>query len=500
MARLAPLALAVLALLSGCYRTNERREPDAGPPVPDAWTPPPPDAWAPDAWAPDASFPPSECARDRDCAGAICVHDLSRPPRDLEAVPLRCASPVGALPTGAECDSNAACDHGICALAGGCVTPCLDASDCGAGERCTRVPVVTSATSLQFASGCVRWVDPPPGVTVTASEDLVVPTFSTVDLTIEPMIAPRRLVLYVAEAIDDERYVSQMTTGTGEVVFDAFGLGSERQRLLVAPFGALIPVLVPNGDEDFPVGTSFVARLETGRTSALRRVVMDRASAGTTLDLNFFYVGVEPPRGGVPPASVVEMLRQLAALYETVGLRLGRHRHYPVPGATARRFEVVEEDAEVQELFTYSAGAARPAVNVFLIRSSTTFLGIAGGVPGAELVHGTRSSGLAIAFEDLESYVDMGAPAGILGTVIGHEVGHFLGFAHTTEADGASYEPLSDTPQCSLAQDTDGDGMLLPFECEGFGNDNVMFWAPFDEGPRFSPRQGTILRNAMVLQ
>ncbi len=495
MARLAPLALAALALLSGCYGTHERHEPDAGPPAPDAWSPPPPDAWAPDAF-----FPRSDCARDRDCESAICVHDLSLPPRDLEPVPLRCGSPIGALAPGAECDSNAQCDHGMCALAGGCVAPCLDASDCGVGERCARVPVVTSSSSLQLGSGCVRWVDPPAGVTVTASEDLVVPVFSTVELAIEPMLAPRRLVLYVAEEVDDERYFSQVTTGAGEIVFDAFTLGSERQRLLVAPFGALIPVLVPNGDEDFPVGTSFAARLETGRTSELRRVVLDRESAGTTLELNFFYVGVEPPRGGLPPRVVVEMLRQLAALYETVGLRLGRHRHFVVPGATARRFEVVEEDPEVQELFAYSAGAARPAVNVFLIRSSSTFLGIAGGVPGAELVHGTRSSGIAIAFEDLQSYVEMGAPSGILGTVIGHEVGHFLGFAHTTEADGTSFEPLSDTPECSLAQDSDGDGMLLPFECEGFGSDNVMFWAPFTEAPRFSPRQGTILRNAMVLQ
>jgi len=495
MVRVTALALAVMALSAGCYRTNERREPDAGPPVPDAWRPPPPDAWAPDVF-----IPVSDCARDRDCEGAICVHDLSLPPRDLEPVPLRCASPVGELAAGAECDSNEACDHGMCALGGGCVAPCLEAADCGAGERCTRIPVVTSSTSLQFGSGCVRWVDPPPGVTVTASEDLVVPTFSTVDLAIEPMIAPRRLVLYVAEDVDDERYFSQMTTGTGEVVFAPYAPGSERQRLLVAPHGALIPVLITNGDEVFPVGTSFMARLETGRTSALRRLVMDREIAGTTLELNFFYVGVEPPRGGLPPTSVVEMLRQLAVLYETVGLRLGRHRHFVVPGATARRFEVVEDDAEVQELFALSAGAARPAVNVFLIRSSTTFLGIAGGVPGAEIVHGTRSSGVAIAFEDLESYLDMGAPLDIQGTVIGHELGHFLGFAHTTEADGATLEPLSDTPECTLAQDADGDGMLLPSECEGFGHDNVMFWAPFVEGPRFSPRQGAILRNAMVLQ
>lgn len=490
-----PTLVVAATLLVGCYRTNERREPDAGPPVPDAWRPPPPDAWAPDAF-----FPVSDCARDRDCESAICVHDLSLPPRDLEPVPLHCASPVGALPPGSECDANAACDHGLCALAGGCVAPCLDATDCAAGERCTRVPVVTSTSSLQLASGCVRWVDPPPGVTVSASEDLSVPRSSSVELFLEPTISPRRLVLYVADGVDFDRYISQMTTGAGDVVFDAFTLGSERQRVLVAPYGDIVPVLVPNGDEDFPVGTSFVARLETGSTSALRRIVLDRETAGSTLDLNFFYVGVEPPRAGFPPAAVAEMLRQAGELYDTVGLRFGRHRHFVVPGATARRFEVIEDDAEVQDLFTYSAGAARPAVNVFLIRSAATFLGVAGGVPGAELVHGTRSSGVAIAFEDLQSYVDMGAPFDVQGTVIGHELGHFLGFMHTSEADGGVFEPLSDTAECTIERDMDGDGMLFPYECEGFGVDNVMFWAPFVPSPRFSPRQGQILRNAMVLQ
>jgi hypothetical protein len=115
------------------------------------------------------------------------------------------------------------------------------------------------------------------------------------------------------------------------------------------------------------------------------------------------------------------------------------------------------------------------------------------------LVHGTRASGIVIGWEDVLSLEPM-APPDQLGTVIGHETGHFVGFLHTTELDGSVFEPLSDTPECTLAQDLDGDGMLFPEECAGFGADNVMFWGPFVPGPRFSPRQTRIFQNAMVLQ
>jgi hypothetical protein len=387
----------------------------------------------------------------------------------------------------------------MCALAGGCVDACLSAADCRAGERCARVPVVTSESSLQFAQGCVRWVDPPPGVSVVANDTLTFPSFSTQRVVIDPLATPTRFTLLVADALDDNRYVSSVATSAGETVFDAFQLGAVRQDLVVAPFQDHVPILVPNGDRDFALGTGFVAQLETGATTTMHRLVMDRASAGSSVDVNVFYVGVAPPRGGSPPLEVRRMLDQLGVLLGRIELRVGRERHFVVPGATARTFEIIESDAEVGDLFAYSAGAARAAINVFLIRSGFDFLGIAGGAPGAMVVHGTRGSGIAIGFEDVLSFLPM-APDDELGTVIGHEMGHFVGMFHTTEIDGTVIEPLSDTPECSLAQDSDGDGMLMPFECDGFGADNVMFWGPFQAAPRWSPRQTRIFQNAMVLQ
>ncbi len=495
-------ALVCVVALTGCYRTNVRMDPDAGPPPPDAWRAPPPDAWAP-----DAVVPRSECARDLDCESAICVQDLSLEPRDLADVPLRCGSPIGMASPGQECDENTACDHGICALGGGCVAPCAVDSDCFSDrsqlarlERCTRVPVVTSERTLQFASACVRWADP--GAQVIANDAVTVPRFSSQSLDVEPLGGAARLALYVASGLDENRFVSSITASDGEVVFDAFQLGVTRQPLIVAPFLDFLPILIPNGDRDFPIGTSFQATLETGETTSYRRIVMERAGPGTQLDLNFYYLGVAPPRGGEPPSVVQRLMTQLEALFNATdpNLHVGRARHFVVPGATARQFEVIEGDGEVGEMFLLSAGAARPAVNVFLIRTGTDFLGISGGAPGAMGVHGTQGSGIAIGLEDLISILPM-SPEDQLGTVIGHELGHFSGLFHTTELDGSSVEPFSDTPVCDLAtHDLDGDGMLFPMECTGAGADNVMFWGPFVASPRFSPRQTRILQHSMVLR
>jgi hypothetical protein len=402
--RAVPLWVTV-TLVAGCYTTNERGALDVGLVLPDAAMDA---AGAPDvgsdASAADALAMRDECARDGDCRGALCVLDERRAPVDLEPVPLRCGPRLGPLPGQSECELSTECDHGLCALAGGCVTPCVDASDCGAGERCARVPVVTSERTLQYAQACVRWVDAPVGVEVVASEEVTVAPFRSEPLVIDPVRTPTRLALYVASDPDDGRYVSGLRTAAGRVLFDASSFGFARQVFPVVAIQDIVPLLLPNGSEEAPRDTAFVLTLETGRTSSLRRIVMDRAEPGRQLDLNVLYVGVEPPRGGEPPRAVRELLSHFDALLATVGLALGRVRHRVMVGAAARAFSVIEDDREVGELFAHSAGAARPALNVFLIRSGADFLGIAGGAPGAQVVHGTRASGIAIGFEDLSRF------------------------------------------------------------------------------------------------
>ena len=83
-----------------------------------------------------------------------------------------------------------------------------------------------------------------------------------------------------------------------------------------------------------------------------------------------------------------------------------------------------------------------------------------------------------------------------------HELGHFVGLAHTSEADGRVFDVLGDTPRCE-AERHDGagpnakDGVVDERECaDGGGANNVMFWsAEVGAGPwTLTPAQAWVLR------
>jgi hypothetical protein len=107
-------------------------------------------------------------------------------------------------------------------------------------------------------------------------------------------------------------------------------------------------------------------------------------------------------------------------------------------------------------------------------------------------LHGTRSSGVAIAVDVL------GGPEDV-GRVLAHEIGHFLGLFHTTDTSGPLGEPLTDTLECPLSRDADGDGISSVEECGDHGADNLMFWT-FGAGDSLSAQQSSVIRGAFVLE
>jgi hypothetical protein len=79
-----------------------------------------------------------------------------------------------------------------------------------------------------------------------------------------------------------------------------------------------------------------------------------------------------------------------------------------------------------------------------------------------------------------------------------HEIGHFFGLFHTVESNGTVLDPLSDTEECTLADDADRDRELASSECEGKGADNLMFWS--GTGTRLTPDQIRVMAAAVVLR
>jgi hypothetical protein len=126
-----------------------------------------------------------------------------------------------------------------------------------------------------------------------------------------------------------------------------------------------------------------------------------------------------------------------------------------------------------------------------------TTLGISGGIPGPAFTPGTRHSGVAVS--------TLGAPAILpddlargLGRTMAHEAAHFLGLFHTTESDGL-HDPLSDTPDCPVGNNANGNDRLEFTECSSFDGDNLMFWDGGSSGIQLTDGQRLVLhRNPLV--
>jgi len=128
------------------------------------------------------------------------------------------------------------------------------------------------------------------------------------------------------------------------------------------------------------------------------------------------------------------------------GVTLGTLNIYDISNSSYSVLNTMDEYRTLLRDYSPSAPTA-PALNLFVVAdfADSEFgdaIGVAGGVPGSPMVHGTSQSGVA--------YQPSGDQA-FDGKVLAHEIAHVGGLFHTTEIAIDETDPLGDTPSCGSA-------------------------------------------------
>jgi len=133
-------------------------------------------------------------------------------------------------------------------------------------------------------------------------------------------------------------------------------------------------------------------------------------------------------------------------------------------------------------------------VNLFFITdySEGSYLGNSSGIPGSQGLAGSHNGVLI----SLKAHKKGGSGLNdqLLGETAGHEMGHFLGLFHPTEEYGNEFDPIDDTPKCTIGRST---ADLCGKEK---GADNLMFWNPWSGGNQDNLTAGQVyvLKRALI--
>jgi hypothetical protein len=267
---------------------------------------------------------------------------------------------------------------------------------------------------------------------------------------------------------------------------------------------------------DYAYECTFVAGCNDGGTTAntYEVSVLTRGAAGATMEVAFYIVADMNNSLGVPltaanaqtDTSVQRMVQIFKGILLNAGITANVTFH-DVSATERARFgtnisvQATGPCAELSQMFTLSGQHPGNTMNLFLVGSlrsanaggAGTVVGIDGTIPGPSSLNGTVHSGAVVSATDLFTGTCAGAMNLTCGPdrvayIAAHEMGHFLGLFHTTEQEGADFDPLTDTPKCPCTTCSSApanctlpgapfmaaDRCVSPPSCGG-GN-NLMFW------------------------
>jgi hypothetical protein len=352
--------------------------------------------------------------------------------------------------------------------------------------RCDRFTCRTGFTCDATVGLCVRNAAPGDTNTVerrelgTVNVGPLPPTTPTASVQVPEGAASFALVSTPADRriqLEPVRVVAP----NGRAVFNG-GDPFRNEFRTIAFFPGVYPMLFPNAPRLNLIPGTYQIFLRSSAATPVKLDLLIKRQAGVlqggSLPLVLWFTKQKHLNAQTAPtdARLQEALRFVTEVYQAIGVKIGPITYLDLQGAQAEAFSVIGA-AQAAELFALANNSNELGLHYFMIdhfnlQGGGTLLGLSGGAPGPPAFPGLPRGGVAVAL----GYPELGAA--ILGQTMAHEGGHYLGLFHASESNGLSFDPLLDTPECSISNDRDQSRTVDPEECEGKGADNLMFWTP----------------------
>lgn len=393
---------------------------------------------------PDGANDGAECNSQLQCKGGTCIRESEGEGEGEVSFP-------GGYCTTRDCETAEDCNGGVCvtrARSTTCLAACESNDDCRDGYEC----VDTADGTDKVCDTVVEQVTPDPAdaespFTVECSSAKT-HSFTVPDGAEGFFVGPF--------TTDGQKITPKTLTYPGGQTLD---IPTEYKFMAINPelLGGMAPIMFPGSDQqqfrNVFGGGEWSMTVETSSSNICWHVV-PKQQLGTTLNINFYLVGV-PGLNASQAASDTDMdqvMQVVRTIYGKMDITATVANFIDASDAVADQYSIIRDFNDIYNLVATSTVPGSTvedalSVNVFLINDfniseAPGVLGVSSGIPGMAGLHGNSSAGLVF------SSASLGENNKQLGQTMAHEIGHFLGLRHTTEHNFLGHDPITDTPEC----------------------------------------------------